>query len=446
MASPFWKRYTPRGLYGRSLLILVAPMVVLLLVVSVVFIQRHYEGVTRQMTRSVAAEVTYLLGLLNAAPSLDAARDGAAGALARSLDVALAAAPVGAAGDRRRFFDLPGRQAIAILREQVPAVRGIDLVTDEDVVALTLGTRHGPVEATFPRERVSASNPHQLLVLTIATGLVMTGIAVLFLRNQLRPIRRLARMAEAFGRGQALTWPPSGATEVRAATRAFLDMRARIERHIEQRTLLLSGVSHDLRTPLTRLKLALSMQQPGPEIDAMQRDLADMEHLIDEFLAFTRDESAEGIDAGDPLAIARAAVADAARDGRVVELVAAPSIEGLTVPMRPRAIRRALDNLLENADRCAERTRLSVAAVSGAVVFEVADDGPGIPPDRRAEALRPFTRLDPGRGQNRGAGVGLGLAIATDIARSHGGRLTLSESADLGGLSAELRIPCSVRR
>jgi two-component system, OmpR family, osmolarity sensor histidine kinase EnvZ len=440
MARGWLKRYTPRGLYGRALLILVLPVVVLLLVVSVVFVQRHFEGVTRQMTRNAALDLAYLVELVNDAPSLAAAQTGAAGGFAGAVRYGLGPAGAPPDADRRRVFDLPGRQVIATLRAQLPGILAIDLAGDDKLVALTIDTRHGPMRAVFPRNRVSASNPHQLLVLTVGTGLLMIAIATLFLRNQLRPIRRLATMAEAFGRGQSVTWPPSGATEVRAATRAFLDMRARIERHIEQRTLLLSGVSHDLRTPLTRLRLGLAMLDETSETAALLRDVTEMERLIDEFLAFTRDGAAEGMVEARPLDIARAAVAEAARGGHSAELVAAPGIDAIAVPMRPHAVRRALLNLLDNAARHASRSRLTVAARSRAIAFTVEDDGPGIPKAQRAAAARPFVRLEPARGQNRAAGVGLGLAIATDIARSHGGGLSLGESVALGGLSAELTV------
>jgi two-component system osmolarity sensor histidine kinase EnvZ len=292
------------------------------------------------------------------------------------------------------------------------------------------------MEIGFDRSRVSASNPHQLLVLMVFTGLLMTLIAFLFLRNQLRPIRRLARAAEAFGKGRVVAYKPSGATEVRSAGNAFLDMRARIERQIEQRTLLLSGVSHDLRTPLTRLKLGLAMLD---EEDAapMMRDVDDMQRLLDGFLAFVRGDATEEVaEKCDPLPFVRSVVEDARRTGQAVTLHA---VEGAgVVLMRQGAVRRALENLIGNATRYGTRAEVSLAILERAVRITVEDDGPGIPRDRREEAMRPFTRLDDARNQNRGTGTGLGLAIAADIARSHGGTLRLGDSARLGGLKAEL--------
>ena len=351
-----------------------------------------------------------------------------------SLSVTLPA-PV-AEGDSRVFYDLSGRVVIATLRGTFPTISAIDLY-DLKTVRVTLGTEYGPMRVELPRRRVSASNPHQLLVLMLVTGLLMTTIAFIFLRNQIRPIRRLAVAAEAFGKGRVVTYRPTGATEVRAAGNAFLDMRARIERQIEQRTLLLSGVSHDLRTPLTRLKLGLSMLDPDEEVEALRRDTAEMEGLLDSFLSFVRDEAQdEAPVTTDPVALLRTVVEDARRGGQNVSL---HTVEGAgTAPLREIAVRRALANLIGNAVRYGTRAEVSVAISDRAVRFSVEDDGPGIPKDRREEAMRPFTRLDRARNQNLGTGVGLGLAITADIARGHGGTLRLTDSEMLGGLRADL--------
>uniref|UniRef100_UPI003516EC43 ATP-binding protein n=1 Tax=Nioella sp. TaxID=1912091 RepID=UPI003516EC43 len=292
------------------------------------------------------------------------------------------------------------------------------------------------VEMTLTRRRVSASNPHQLLVLMIFTGILMTTVAFLFLRNQVRPIRRLARAAEAFGKGRVLDYSPRGALEVRAAGRAFLDMRARIERQIEQRTMMLSGVSHDLRTPLTRMKLGLTMLEQGAETDALIRDVEEMEALLTAFLDFARSDALDDPEEVDVLALARQVAEDAGRMGGRVELVL-PDAVPLSA-LRPGAVRRALSNLLTNALRYGSRARLSLTVMDRALRFTVEDDGPGIAPGDRDRAVRPFARLDEARNQNRGGGVGLGLAIANDVARSHGGNLRLSDSADLGGLRVDL--------
>ncbi|WP_412174933.1 ATP-binding protein [Albidovulum sediminicola] len=430
------KRILPRGLYGRAALILILPVVVVQLVVSVAFLQRHFEGVTRQMTQNIVLEIDLLSDAIESAPpgAVQEAALAVAGPLALDLD--WADRPE---SDRRIFYDLSGRVVISTLRENVPGVGPVDL-SDLGRVRLALSTSAGPVEVAFDRRRVSASNPHQLLVLMMVTGLLMTLVAFVFLRNQLRPIRRMAIAAEAFGKGRVLPYRPSGATEVRAAGHAFLHMRERIERQREQRTLMLSGVSHDLRTPLTRLKLGLSMLPDDDETRAMQRDVDDMQVLTDAFLAFVRGVSSDEESAPcDPAELAATAVADFRRTGAEVDLTGAAA--GPPVTLRAHAVRRALDNLIGNAVRYGRRAEVSVLRAGGRIVFRVEDDGPGIPEARREEAQRPFTRLDPARNQDRGSGAGLGLAIAADIARSHGGQLRLSDSERLGGLSAEIVLP-----
>jgi two-component system osmolarity sensor histidine kinase EnvZ len=239
--------------------------------------------------------------------------------------------------------------------------------------------------------------------------------------------------------GRNLPYKPAGATEVRSAGRAFLEMRDRIERQIEQRTMMLSGVSHDLRTPLTRMRLGLSMLEPGPDVDHILRDVAEMEGLLETFLDFARGEALDDPAETDPALLARTIVEDARRGGGEIAYEgpdAAPPVQ-----MRPMAVSRALGNLVSNALRYGDRAVVSVALLDGALRFSVEDDGPGIPPDARGDAVKPFLRLDTARNQDRGSGVGLGLAIATDIARRHGGALRLGDSTRLGGLRVDLVLP-----
>lgn len=428
------KQFMPRGLYGRAALILVVPIVSLQLVVSVAFLQRHFEDVTWQLTSALGHDLRLVSDHLQA----DGAE--AAMAVAARLDLARsdAAIPdwVSETDVSRRWYDLSGRVVISTLQGMVPEIVWIDLARNDRRVFLALGREQDTLMLEIDRRRVSASNPHQLFVIMILTGILMTAVAFVFLRNQVRPIRRLARVAEAFGKGRVAPYKPSGALEVRAAGRAFLDMRARIERQIEQRTMMLSGVSHDLRTPLTRLKLGLSMLDSGPETDELLRDVEEMESLLTAFLDFARADALDDPESVDILALARKVVDDAVRMGGQVELVlpdAAPE-----VALRPGAVKRALSNLLVNALRYGSRARLTLTVLDRALRLTVEDDGPGIAPEDRDRAIRPFARLDEARNQNRGGGVGLGLAIANDIARSHGGTMRLSQSEDMGGLRVDL--------
>lgn len=423
------RSFLPRSLYGRAALILVAPIVIIQLLVSVAFIQRHFEGVTEQMTSGVVLE----LHLVQAAAGQGLA---AAQAIAAPLGLTVQAPGPGPASDAREFWDFSGLVVQRVLRDSLTGVQGVDLLTLRREVLVRLDSPGGPVEVRIERRRVSASNPHQLLVLMVLASLLLTLISYVFLRNQLRPIKRLAEAADAFGKGRVVPYRPRGAEEVRAAGAAFLAMRARIERQIDQRTLMLSGVSHDLRTPLTRMRLELAMLDPSPEVAALQSDLADMERMLDAFLAFARGDATEQPVSVDPGSLVQGVVDRARRAGLRVALVPGPLPP--PVVLRPDAVARAVENLVNNAGRHADTCEIALAWDNAALTISVEDDGPGIPPDRRDEAQRPFTRLDSARDPNRGGGVGLGLAIAADVARGHGGMLRLGDSARLGGLRADL--------
>jgi len=431
------QRILPRGLYWRAALILLVPIVTIQLVVSTAFIQRHYEGVTRQMTNGVAIDLQLLLSELESAGSPAAAMP-QVGPLGEALEVTLTipAGPTAPVEDRFRFLDLSGKVIVETLRGRLPGLVVADVADPERVVNLLFETSVGLVQAELSRRRMSATNPHQLLVLMVFTSLLMTLVAFVFLRNQLRPITKLAAAAEDFGKGRTVPYRPRGALEVRAAGRAFLDMRARIERQIDQRTLMLSGVSHDLRTPLTRLRLGLSLMPEDPEVAALQADVQQMQRMVDEFLAFVRGDAIEGTELTDVVALVQDVVAKA---GARVRLVAVEG-EAQEVEMRPQAVARAVENLITNAKRYGETVEVRLDFQDRNLRITVEDDGPGIPEDQRDEALRPFTRLGQDRNPNLGGGVGLGLSIAADIALSHGGSLRLSESAQLGGLRADLVI------
>ncbi|NRA99252.1 MAG: HAMP domain-containing protein [Rhodobacteraceae bacterium] len=430
--------YMPRSLYGRAALILMVPIITIQLVLSIVFIQRLYEDVTDQMTENVLFELRFLLEQVNTAETVDAA-NAVTSPLEFPLGINLTLPGIVPTEDSRVWYDLSGRIVIATLREGLPGVTGVDLDSNSRLVFLGLETRHGQMLIDFSRRRVSASNPHQLLVIVIFVSILMTIIAYIFLRNQLRPVRRLARAAEAFGKGRNVPYRASGATEVRAAGAAFLEMRNRIERHIDQRTLMLSGVSHDLRTPLTRMKLELSLMEPSDEVTALNQELEEMELMLDTFLNFARGAAMEEPQDIDPVALARTVVDKYRRAGHDVSL--AQDQGQHAVMLRPMAVERALSNLVGNAVRHADRVEVSVTLTANVVRFDVDDNGPGIPPERREEAIRPFARLDEARNQNAGgAGVGLGLAIVADVARQHGGKLSLEQSETLGGLKAVMRI------
>lgn len=431
------KAWMPRSLYGRAVLILLVPVITILLVVSLVFIQRLYEDVTRQMTTAVAHELRLVLDRIDSAPTASLAWQNAL-EVAAPLGIEVSAG-TGQEVDRRGPFDLSGRVLTDTFRDEIPGLRSVDLVSRDRFVQVTVDTGKGPVLMELSRRRVSARNPHQFLVLIGLTAILMTAIALLYLRNQMRPIRRLARAADAFGKGRIVPYRPAGASEVRQAGAAFLSMRDRIEHQIEQRTLMLSGVSHDLRTPLTRMKLGLDLMDGDEEVTALQRDVQDMERMLDAFLDFARGDAQEEPEFADLSMVVAEAVERAKRGGLQTTLLdGAGAVEAM---VRPMALSRALDNLIGNAVRYGEEAIVSVVAEDSFSALVVEDRGPGIPSALRETAIKPFSRLDKARNQDSGSGVGLGLSIAADIARRHGGQLKLGQSEAFGGLRAEIRLP-----
>lgn len=432
------KPYLPKTLFGRAALILLVPVIVVQLLVSVAFIQRYYDAVTVQLTSGVLREVLAVVG----------GRDGDGAPdfqLAAKLAISVQTIPASQAlrADAMPRIDLAGAAIARTLRAGLPQLLAVDLRSNATRVVFFLS--NGAQEALrfdMPRGRFSASNPHQLLVLMVFAGAVMTLIAFVFMRNQLVPITRLAQASAAFGRGQTVPYAPRGATEVRAAGLAFLAMRARIERQIESRTLMLSGVSHDLRSPLTRLKLGIALLPEDDDTRALMADIADMERLLDEFLAFARGDAMEESVLADPAELLRDVLGKVTRGaGPSLPLPVLAHVDDCpAITMRPEAVARALENLIGNAQRFGTQIQVSLHLRGRDVVYLVEDDGPGIPKDKRVQATEPFARLDAARNPNQGGGVGLGLAIASDVARSHGGELTLASSARLGGLRAELRL------
>ncbi|WP_111429681.1 ATP-binding protein [Rhodobacteraceae bacterium DSL-40] len=442
-AAPRLKSLLPRSLFGRSLVILLVPIVVLQLVVGTIFFQRHYQRVTQQMTSSFAVGLQYVTRHVEGTDD-SASVHGWLASIAPVLDATVTLVPGATVKPevRRGLFDLTGQTIADTLRSTLSAPFSIDLASDSRSAQIRIATSHGVLATDVPRSRLSVSNPHQLLVLMILAAILLATIAVLFLRNQVKPIRRLAEAAEAFGKGRSLAYRPGGAEEVRRAGTAFLSMRARIERQIEQRTQMLSGVSHDLRTPLTRMKLTLALMEEDEETADLREDVDQMERMLSEFLDFARGDTTEVSESVDAFALGRGIAEQAERTGHALELVEQDESPGHhLVDLRPVAVSRAVLNLTSNAARYGSRARLTVRLTPRALIFAVEDDGPGIPAEMRSEAVQPFARLDQARNQNAGGNVGLGLSIAMDVARSHGGALALSESPDLHGLRAELRLP-----
>jgi len=435
----FIKRFLPRGLFGRSLIIIVAPMLLLQGVVSYVFFERHLETTTRRMARDVAADIALLISQEDSYPS--PLRQQLRANAARQLRYELSFTPgVNISPTTHVYHSTIDRALDEVIAQQIGEDRHFESspLEGKTKIAISVDVHDGILRAVVPRDRVTVSSPDIFIVWMGGSSLILLIVAVLFLRNQVRPIERLARAADAFGKGRAVPdFKPYGATEVRRAAQAFLTMRERIERHVQQRTEMLAGVSHDLKTPLTRIRLQLAMMPDSAESRALHQDVAEMERMLDDYLEFARGEGGERSQIVDLGGLVRDA-AQAAGRARPGPLDIGVS-DGVLLSVKPNALRRCVTNLIDNALKHGRSAAVSLELENRFAAIHVDDDGPGIAADQREEAFRPFHRLDVGRNLQAG-GVGLGLAIARDIARAHGGDLVLSDSPR-GGLRATVRLP-----
>jgi two-component system osmolarity sensor histidine kinase EnvZ len=433
------KRQLPKTLFGRSLLIIVLPVAIMQIAVTYIFFDAHWQTVTARLSEGLAGDIAWAVESYQEDPSEAAfAKLSSRAEESMGLSIALQSGKTLPQNRRYAFFAPIDRALQKALSDRLDAPFWYDTTRYPAYVDIRVAVPGGVMRILAPRDRAFATQGHIFVLwMTVATVL-LTAIAILFIRNQVRAIERLANAAEAFGRGGDVAYfKPHGAREVRRAATAFLDMRARIQRHIDQRTTLLAAVSHDLRTPLTRLKLALALAEPSKRNAAMKKDLAEMEHMIDEYLAFAKGEGGEVVETIYLRPLIDEVSEGAVRAGAQVSVAADPD---LTASVRPQALKRALSNLVMNAAVHGEHVEVAARPrAQGGVEIVVDDDGPGIPAERYEEAFKAFGRLDESRNQNA-KGVGLGLAIARDVARGHGGDITLDRSP-LGGLRAVVRLP-----
>jgi two-component system osmolarity sensor histidine kinase EnvZ len=437
------KRLLPRGLFGRSLILILAPMLILQAVVTAVFFDRHYRVVTATMTRGVANDIGYMVMLENKlplGPARDAERQTAAKLFGYPAEFTPGETLTRSVSSPPAPDTVLDRQLAYIFSSQLPEAVNFDTRRFTDYVDLRVQLKDGVLQLLVPRERVTASNADIFILWMIGSSLVSIGIAAVFLRNQVKPIERLAYAAESFGKGRNVSeFKAHGATEVRRAAAAFMQMRERIERFVQQRTDMLAGISHDLKTPLTRLKLQLAMMPRDEDTIAMGGDIAEMERMLNEYLEFARGEGGGVAEPADLGVLVAEAVADSGRAHDAAHRITLTIAEPLTVAVKRNALKRCLVNLIDNALKYGGRVQVVLRRAGRRVELSVDDDGPGIAEELHEEAFRPFHRLDEGRNLQVG-GVGLGLAIARDIARGHGGDVRL-EKSPLGGLRAIIRLP-----
>lgn len=432
------KKFLPNSLFGRSLIIVVAPMVLLQSVLAFVFLERHWALVTQRMSEAVAREMAAVVALLETHPhesDMQSIIDIASKDLGLRVSVlpeASLPAPTG-----QPFFNLLDRTLAREINRAVRKPFWIDTVGDSTVIEARILVEDKVVRIFARRSQAYATNSHIFLVWMVGTSLVLLFIAVIFLRNQIRPIQRLAKAAERFGRGHAMTnLDHSGAREVRQASYALAEMGERIERQVEQRTIMLAGVSHDLRTILTRFRLQLAMMEASEDSRALLEDVDDMEGMLNDYMAFASDNAQEETSVVNLEEMLRSLCEHA----QLQNVLCCYAIDGETqIDVRPNAFKRCLVNLVSNACRYGTEIKISAVRKDGVLSLTVDDNGPGIPQEMREDVFKPFFRLDEARNQDE-SGTGLGLAIARDIALAHGGDIKLGDSS-LGGLRAELIIP-----
>jgi two-component system osmolarity sensor histidine kinase EnvZ len=413
-------------------------MVILQSVVAFVFMERHWNTVTRRLSAAVTQDISSLIDVYRTYPQ-DPGNTQIRRIAQQRLGLVVDFLPLSEMPPPgpKPFFSLLDQTLSDEIRRQIGRPYWLDTVGRSSIVEIRIQLDNAVMRVFARRSAAYASNSEIFLLWMVGTSLVLLSVAILFLRNQIKPIQRLADAAESFGKGREVpNFRPRGATEVRRAAHAFIEMKSRVERAIEQRTTMLAGVSHDLRTVLTRFKLELALLKDSGEAEAMNKDVDEMSRMLEAYLAFARGDAGEQSASTDMNELLEQLKTDAERDGRNVTVAfrGAP-----VVTVRPNAFKRCLANLVSNAARYGKSISITGQRDHRWLIVTVDDDGPGIPSGMREDVFKPFLRLDDARNQDEG-GTGLGLAIARDIARSHGGDITLGEGS-LGGLRATVRVP-----
>ncbi|WP_307437606.1 ATP-binding protein [Labrys monachus] len=430
----------PKGLYARSLLIIITPIVILQAVVAYVFMEKHWQSVTSRLSAATTKDIAAIIELYDQFPHDKDTEDKLENIAQNQMGLDVEFRPPEDLPPRgaRPFFDILDQALTEEITLRIGKPFWIDTVGRSDFVEIRVKLDDAVLRVFARRSQTYASNSYIFLLWMTGSSLVLMTVAILFLRNQIRPIQQLANAAQDFGKGRDVqNFRPRGAREVRQAATAFIEMRRRVERSFDQRTTMLNGVSHDLRTILTRFKLSLALlDENNPEFEALQNDVDEMSRMLEAYLAFARGDAAEQAAPTNIARLLEELRADSMRQGHDTKT----SFQGNPiVVVRPDAFKRCLTNLVSNAQRFGDAIVISAHREHRYLTVHVDDDGPGVPEDRREDVFKPFLRLDEARNQDHG-GTGLGLAIARDIARFHGGDATLARSP-LGGLRATVRVP-----
>lgn len=440
--AAFISEILPKGLYARALIIIIAPIVVLEGVVAFVFMERHWQAVTRRLSEQTARNVAALIEIYEAAPSKEE-KSSLIRLAKERLNLDMQPLPRGdlPAARPKPFFNFLDAALSRELSKHVRRPYWIDTVGQSKHVEIRVALEDSTVRFIATRSQTNASNSEIFLLWMVGSSVILLTVAILFLRNQIRPILRLADAADAFGKGRPVPddFRPRGAREVRQAAEAFLEMRNRITQHVEQRTTMLAGVSHDLRTVLTRFKLELAFLDDSADVQSLRADVNEMQHMLEDYLAFARGDGGEEAKPTNLRELMEEIHEEAQVFGTPVSLKMRKRRTDLVLPLKRQAFKRAITNLVSNAVRYGDQVVIRAATEGQWLRVEVDDNGPGIPPSERENVFKPFYRIDRSRNQDEG-NSGLGLAIARDIAKSHGGDVALGDSS-IGGLRAIISVP-----
>ena len=426
------KNFLPKGLYSRSLLIIIVPVVVLQGILTFVFLDRHWQLVTRKLSSAVASEIATFIDV---APSLGINK-------IAQLSKDFYDVKVNFTSNQKLTINPPKPINLveSTLSKELSRIMKnkflVDAHTYEKRVIVQIEKTEGIYEFIIPRRNVYATNSHIFLVWMVISSLLLVSVAVIFMRQQIKPIEKLSKAAQQFGLGKKMeNFKPSGATEVRRAAEAYLKMQERIERFIEQRTLMLAGVSHDLRTPLTRLKLQLEMLADDKTNTELLSDVNEMQKMLENYLDFAEDVTKEKATKIDLNSMIKEIIENEAIENKIINLNT-KNDSPIFFECRSIAMKRCITNLLNNACSYGNNINVSLDKKKDIISISIEDDGPGINKKDYDKAVKPFIRLDSSRNQNI-PGSGLGLSISQDITSNHGGKLIMSRS-DMGGLKVQL--------
>ena len=436
----FLEAHLPSGLYQRALIILVAPLVLLQTIMTGIILDRHWDSVTRVLAKQISREIGLITELYEKSEKTPDGRKALEAMINRRLKLNFRILkrnelppPV-----ESPLFSLVDNKLSKFLEAETGKPYSIDSISNPGTIVIRVEVEKGVIfRVRLDEARAYAVNTDVLIFWMVFSSVVLAAIAITFLRKQINPIVDLAHAAQSFGTGRDTgQFTPRGATEVKQAGQAFLDMKDRIARHVEQRTTMLAGVSHDLRTILTRFKLELAFLGDGPKVTPLKEDVDEMQRMLEAYMAFVRGDGGETAEETNLESVIMAAAQTARNAASKVDVDVS---EGLMARVKPNAFRRLLVNIIGNAARFAKLVSVKAAIAGPTLTVTIDDDGPGIPANQRADAFRPFVRLDNARNLDH-SGTGLGLAIALDIARAHGGDVQLDDSP-LGGLRAVVQIP-----